>query len=74
MGPFLLALFAFAFFSEGISPAAAQTWPERPVTMVIPFPPGGGTDLLGRIIAKGLTEVLGPPSALMEKATNIRSP
>ena len=59
MGQFLLALFAFAFFSEGISPAAAQTWPERPVTMVIPFPPGGGTDLLGRIIAKGLTEALG---------------
>src|ERR1700704_422724 len=59
MRQFLLALFAFAFFGEGISPAAAQTWPERPVTMVIPFPPGGGTDLLGRIVAKGLTEVLG---------------
>src|SRR6195256_5906991 len=59
MRQFLLALFAFAFFGEGISPAAAQTWPERPVTMVIPLPPGGGTDLLGRIVAKGLPEVLG---------------
>src|SRR3982074_59694 len=59
MRQFLLALFAFAFLGEGIIPAAAQTWPERPVTMVIPFPPGGGADRLGRIGAKGLTDVLG---------------
>jgi tripartite-type tricarboxylate transporter receptor subunit TctC len=59
MRQMLLALFALAVFGDGISPATAQTWPERPVTMVIPFPPGGGTDLLGRIVAKGLTEVLG---------------
>jgi tripartite-type tricarboxylate transporter receptor subunit TctC len=55
----LLALFAFAFVGDGISPAAAQTWPERPVTMVVPFAPGGGTDLLGRIVAQRLSEVLG---------------
>ena len=59
MRQFLLALFAFALFGAAVSPAAAQIWPERPVTMVIPFPPGGGTDLLGRIVAKGLTDVLG---------------
>src|SRR3954471_14508412 len=59
MRQFLLALFAFALFGAAISPAAAQIWPERPLTMVIPFPPGGGTDLLGRIVAKGLTDVLG---------------
>jgi tripartite-type tricarboxylate transporter receptor subunit TctC len=40
--------------------AAAQTnWPERPVTMVVPFAAGGGTDVLGRIVAKGLGEALG---------------
>ena len=55
----LLALFAFASFGDGISVAAAQTWPERPVTMVVPFAPGGGTDLLGRIVAQRLSEVLG---------------
>jgi len=59
MRQILLALSAFAVFGAGIGPAAAQTWPERPVTMVIPFPPGGGTDLLGRIVANRLTEVLG---------------
>jgi tripartite-type tricarboxylate transporter receptor subunit TctC len=58
MRQMLLVLFAFAVIGDGISPVTAQTWPERPVTMVIPFPPGGGTDLLGRIVAKGLTEVL----------------
>jgi tripartite-type tricarboxylate transporter receptor subunit TctC len=55
----LLALFAFASFGGGIGEAAAQTWPERPVTMVVPFAPGGGTDLLGRIVAQRLSEVLG---------------
>ena len=55
----LPAILAFTSFIAGIGPAAAQTWPERPLTMVVPFAPGGGTDLLGRIIAKQLSEVLG---------------
>ena len=59
MRPILIALFAFAFFTDGTNPTAAQTWPARTVTMVVPFAPGGGTDLLGRIVAKRLSEVLG---------------
>jgi tripartite-type tricarboxylate transporter receptor subunit TctC len=55
------ALVAFAFLAIGSFPAAAQTWPARPVTMVVPFPPGGGTDLLGRIVSKRLAELLGQP-------------
>jgi tripartite-type tricarboxylate transporter receptor subunit TctC len=46
----------------GASPAAAQgaqAWPSRPVTMVVPFAAGGGTDVLGRIIGRRLSEVLG---------------
>ena len=57
--PILLALLASISFGDRISPAAAQTWPDRPITMVVPFAAGGGTDLLGRIIAKRLSEVLG---------------
>jgi tripartite-type tricarboxylate transporter receptor subunit TctC len=56
LGPFaLIALIAWA----AAGPAAAQSWPDRPVTMVVPFAAGGGTDLLGRIIGKRLSEVLG---------------
>jgi tripartite-type tricarboxylate transporter receptor subunit TctC len=40
-------------------PATAQDWPSRPVTMVVPFAPGGGTDVLGRIVARRLSETLG---------------
>src|SRR5689334_19042473 len=52
---FAVPLFCTAFVGR----AAAQTWPDRPLTMVVPFAPGGGTDLLGRIVAKRLAEVLG---------------
>ena len=37
----------------------AQSWPAKPVRMVIGFPPGGGTDIIGRIVAQKLSETLG---------------
>ena len=43
----------------GIAPA--QEWPSRPLTMVVPFAAGGGADLLGRILAPSLSELLGQP-------------
>ena len=42
----------------GANPAVAQDWPTRAVTMVVPFPPGGGTDVLGRIVAQRLSAIL----------------
>jgi tripartite-type tricarboxylate transporter receptor subunit TctC len=39
--------------------AAAQTWPDRPLTMVVPFPPGGPTDALGRILSERMGRALG---------------
>ena len=39
--------------------AAAETWPDRPLTMVVPFPAGGPTDALGRIIAERMGRALG---------------
>src|SRR4030095_1985201 len=35
--------------------AWAATWPERPVRIVIPWPPGGSTDIIGRLLAAELT-------------------
>jgi tripartite-type tricarboxylate transporter receptor subunit TctC len=43
------------------SPVAAQNYPNRPLTMVIPFAAGGPQDVLGRIIGQRLGEVLGQP-------------
>src|SRR5882724_11962682 len=39
--------------------ALAQDWPTRPVTMIVPYAAGGPVDTVGRIMAQGLTEVLG---------------
>jgi len=41
--------------------ALAQSWPAKPIRMIIPFPPGGATDLIGRLAAQRLTESLGQP-------------
>jgi len=41
------------------APAAAEDWPTRPVTMIIPFAAGGPQDTIGRVVAQQLTEILG---------------
>src|SRR5712691_4974303 len=55
----LFAAAASVVLGGAAGTAAAQSWPSRPVTMVVPFAAGGGTDVLGRIIGRRLSEVLG---------------
>lgn len=54
----LLTLSGMALFS---AVSYAQEFPTRPVKMVIPYPPGGATDVTGRVIADKMTPVLGQP-------------
>jgi tripartite-type tricarboxylate transporter receptor subunit TctC len=44
-----------------IAPAHAETFPSRPITLIVPFPPGGSTDVAGRIIADKMGAFLGQP-------------
>src|SRR5215470_10829068 len=59
---------AFAALAALCGTAAAQDYPTRPITMVIPFAAGGPTDVLGRVVAARMSEILGQ-QIVIENAT-----
>ena len=70
--PALLLSFSFfisfcSFFIPSIA-FTEETWPNRPITMVIPFPPGGVADTVGRPVADALSRYLGQPVIVENRA------
>ena len=55
----MLAALAVAAGLPAIAAAQAPAWPAKPVRVIFPYPPGGGTDAVGRIATNALTEQLG---------------
>jgi len=53
-----IAAVALALFA-GIAAAQAQNFPTRPITLIVPFPPGGSTDTAGRILGERMRQPLG---------------
>ena len=48
-------------------PALAQTYPDRPIRLLVPFTPGGGTDILARTVAQKMSESMGQPIVVENK-------
>jgi len=57
----MTSVFLVAALVASVIPASAQDWPTRPVTIVVPYGPGSGADVLGRILVPRMTEFLGQP-------------
>ena len=64
---FLRALIAALLFTVSAA-ATAQPYPTRPIRMIVPFAPGGGNDIAGRILAEALTPALGQTMVVENRA------
>jgi tripartite-type tricarboxylate transporter receptor subunit TctC len=59
MNPFVRSILIFAFSSlSALASAAEQPYPSKPIRLIVPFPPGGGTDIMSRVVGNKLTETL----------------
>jgi tripartite-type tricarboxylate transporter receptor subunit TctC len=58
---YLVSGMAFAATLAGIGSASAQTYPSRPITIVVPYAAGGSTDTIGRVMAERMKSSLGQP-------------
>jgi tripartite-type tricarboxylate transporter receptor subunit TctC len=54
--------------AASVAPATAQTYPNRPITIVVGYPPGATSDLLARTVGEPLAAVLGQPVLIDNRA------
>lgn len=59
---------AAAFVGAAIRPAAAEDYPSRPITLIVPYPPGGGVDVMGRLVGQRLSAALGQQVVIENRA------
>lgn len=62
-----LALAAASAALPAVGPARAEEYPDRPVTLVVPYSAGGGTDVAARLVAPGLSEILRQSVVVMNR-------
>lgn len=65
--PAMARLLAAALLAAAVPGALAQSWPAKPVRIVVPYPPGGPVDVSARLLAPKLQEALGQPFIVENK-------
>lgn len=54
-----LVVLSFCMMSAGLLPVRAQDYPSKPIRFILPYPPGGVTDVIARIVGQKMTEITG---------------